>query len=217
MRKTGQLIVFIVVLLFVLSGLYLIYSQKIANNDNGNQAVSVLDSENTHDIIEDEEPNFIDDEANGSVAVISNFEECVAAGNAILESYPRQCRVNNQTFTENIGNDLEMSDLIQLDSPRPNDKVNSPLLVHGRARGNWFFEASFPVSLVDWDGRIIAEGIAQAQSDWMTEEFVPFTLTLNYKLDENIYSHRGALILQKDNPSGLPSNDNALEIPLQIY
>jgi len=148
---------------------------------------------------------------------ISNFDECVAAGNAILESYPRQCKANGQTFVEGIGNILEVSDLIQLDSPRPNDKVTSPLLVQGQARGNWFFEASFPVNLVDWDGRIIAEGIAQAQGDWMTEEFVPFVVTLDYNLDQNIYSHRGVLILQKDNLSRLPSHDNALEIPVSIY
>ncbi|MEC8220928.1 MAG: Kazal-type serine protease inhibitor domain-containing protein [Nanoarchaeota archaeon] len=33
---------------------------------------------------------------------ITSFEECVALGNPILESYPRQCTVNSMTFTENI-------------------------------------------------------------------------------------------------------------------
>jgi eight-cysteine-cluster-containing protein len=32
--------------------------------------------------------------------LITNFEECAAAGNAVMESYPRQCRANGQTFTE---------------------------------------------------------------------------------------------------------------------
>ena len=31
---------------------------------------------------------------------ITNFEECAAAGNAVMESYPRQCRANGQTYTE---------------------------------------------------------------------------------------------------------------------
>jgi hypothetical protein len=31
---------------------------------------------------------------------ISNFEECVEAGNPVMESYPRQCRVNGETFVE---------------------------------------------------------------------------------------------------------------------
>ena len=29
---------------------------------------------------------------------ISSFEECVAAGNPVMESYPRQCRAGNRTF-----------------------------------------------------------------------------------------------------------------------
>lgn len=33
---------------------------------------------------------------------VANFEECVAAGNPVMESYPRQCRHGGQTFTEVI-------------------------------------------------------------------------------------------------------------------
>ena len=33
-------------------------------------------------------------------AVITNFEECVAAGNPVMESYPRQCRAGGRTFVE---------------------------------------------------------------------------------------------------------------------
>lgn len=35
---------------------------------------------------------------------ISNFAECAATGNAIMESYPRQCTANGQTFVEVIAN-----------------------------------------------------------------------------------------------------------------
>ena len=38
-------------------------------------------------------------------AIITNFEECSAAGYPIMESYPRQCRANGQTFTEDISTD----------------------------------------------------------------------------------------------------------------
>jgi len=37
---------------------------------------------------------------------ITNFEECVAAGNPVMESYPRQCRANDQTFVEEINDEL---------------------------------------------------------------------------------------------------------------
>lgn len=146
--------------------------------------------------------------------VATNFEECAAAGNPIMESYPRQCRQGNQSFIENIGNEFEKANLIRIDSPRPNQSVQSPLTIKGEARGNWFFEASFPVILTDWDGRIIAQGIATAKGDWMTTEFVSYEAILTFTVDKNAYSNRGSLILRKDNPSGLPANDDALEIPV---
>lgn len=101
-------------------------------------------------------------------------------------------------------------DLIRVDAPLPESVVSSPLVVRGAARGNWFFEASFPVVLTDWDGRIIAEGLAQAEGDWMTSEYVPFTAELSFVPDTRV-SDRGALILQKSNASGLPEHDDAFE------
>ncbi|MGB2580161.1 MAG: Gmad2 immunoglobulin-like domain-containing protein [Minisyncoccia bacterium] len=148
------------------------------------------------------------------LVVVTNFAECYATGSPIMESYPRQCRYDGKIFTENIGNELGKADLIHLDSPRPNQIIQSPLIITGQARGNWFFEASFPVSLVNWDGLIITQGIAQAKSDWMTTDFVPFEATLSFTVDKDVYSPIGALILRKDNPSGLPEHDDALEIPI---
>jgi len=143
---------------------------------------------------------------------VNSFEECVAKGNAILESYPRQCQTpGGKTFTEYIGNELEKMDLIVVSNPRPNQEVQSPLVVSGKARGYWFFEASFPIVLTDWDGNVIAQGIAQAKDEWMTEEFVDFEATLDF---EKPGVNKGILILKKDNPSGLPENDDALEIPV---
>lgn len=103
-------------------------------------------------------------------------------------------------------------DLIRVSYPLPNDEVKSPLTVVGEARGSWFFEGSFPVYLTDWDGKIIAEGHATAKADWMTTEFVPFEATLTFTTERNVANNSGTLILKKDNPSGLPKNDDALEI-----
>lgn len=107
------------------------------------------------------------------------------------------------------------ADKIRVTSPVPMGVVGSPLQLSGEARGNWFFEASAPVSLVDWDGLIIADGFITAEGDWMTTEFVPFTGELNftvpYKEGDPDFMKRGTLIFMKDNPSGLPENDDALE------
>jgi hypothetical protein len=103
--------------------------------------------------------------------------------------------------------------LITVVSPLPNATVGSPLTVSGEARGYWYFEASFPISLLDATGAILATGIATAQGDWMTEEFVPFTATLTWA---STTSATGTLKLMRDNPSGLPENDASLLIPVNF-
>lgn len=110
------------------------------------------------------------------------------------------------------------ADLIRVASPLANAIVTSPITIAGVARGTWYFEASFPVVLVDWDGKIIAQGVATAQSDWTTTDFVPFTATLSFNTADisGHYSNKGTLILKKDNPSGLPAHDDALEIPVYV-
>ena len=152
---------------------------------------------------------------------VTSFETCVAAGNAVMESYPRQCRsADGELFVEHIGNELEKMDLIRLNTPRPNAMITSPLTITGEARGPWFFEASFPVVLTDWNGLIIAEYFATAQGEWMTEDFVPFESVLEFEKpypqegEVPDFMKRGTLILHKDNPSGLPEHDDALEIPV---
>lgn len=108
----------------------------------------------------------------------------------------------------------EHADLIRLESPEPLAVIESPLEVTGQARGFWYFEASFPVVLVNWDGLIIAEGVATAEGEWMTEEFVPFRATLEFETPD--YGERGTIILQKHNASGLPEHDDALEVPIRF-
>lgn len=113
---------------------------------------------------------------------------------------------------------IEHSDLILVEYPKAGNKISSPLIVKGKARGTWYFEASFPIVIVDWDGKIIGEGHAEAIGDWMTEDFVPFKGVINYTRPENMkagtYSERGAVIFKNDNPSGDPAKDKAVEVPV---
>lgn len=139
--------------------------------------------------------------------VIKNFADCAAAGNPVMESYPRQCRANGQTFAEDIGNVLDKTNLIQVTSLQPNQIIASPLTITGQARGYWFFEASFPVKLLDAQGKVIAQVAAQAQGDWMTNDFVPFIAILEFNAPAGSI---GQLVLEKDNPSDLPVNADQL-------
>lgn len=99
-------------------------------------------------------------------------------------------------------------------SIKSGDTISSPLKISGMARGTWYFEASFPIILTDGDGLIIAQGVAQAKSDWMTTEFVPFESTIEFTKPANAaaFGNRASLILKNDNPSGDPVRDMAAEI-----
>jgi len=146
------------------------------------------------------------------VRSVSTFEECKAAGYSIQESYPERCTTpDGKTFTRDIGNELEKSDLIVLDTPRPGQVISSPIVIQGKARGNWYFEASFPARLIDANGQVLGTMPIQATGEWMTTEFVPFTTTMDFTTPS---TKTGTLILQKDNPSGLPEHDDELRIPV---
>jgi hypothetical protein len=131
-----------------------------------------------------------------------------------MESYPEQCRTpEGTTFVRDIGNENEKSDLIRVNNLEPGTVVSSPLTVRGEARGTWYFEASFPVEIQDAEGNTLAQVPAQAQGEWMTEEFVPFEVTLDFIAPS---SGPGQIVLHKDNPSGLPENEHDLVIPIMF-
>jgi hypothetical protein len=143
----------------------------------------------------------------------TTFAECVAAGYPVVESYPRQCNTpSGKGFTEDIGNAIEKQDLIRVTSPMPGDSIASPMTVSGEARGTWYFEASFPYELRTASGTVIAQGPVQASGDWMTTEFVPFSVDISFPAQPK--GSTGTLLLKKDNPSGLPANEDALTIPV---
>lgn len=107
-------------------------------------------------------------------------------------------------------------DMIRVSEPAEGVAISSPVSISGEARGTWFFEADAPVVVTDWDGRIIGEGFVTTDGDWMTESFVPFSGSVSFTIPSDGVSDRGAVILQKANPSGLPANDAALEITVTL-
>jgi len=154
---------------------------------------------------------------------VVDFETCVREGGAVAESYPRVCTTEKGTrAVEDIGNEIEKINLIRISTPRPNALVETPLVIKGEARGYWFFEATFPLELLDEEGNMIAQGYASATGDpetfggagWMTEEFVPFISELTFT--KTPHTKKGTLILKKDNPSGLPEHDDELVVPVEF-
>jgi hypothetical protein len=101
------------------------------------------------------------------------------------------------------GGGTPAADTIRIDTPTPGQTVASPLAVRGSARGAWFFEASFPVTLLDGRGEVLARGPAQAQGDWMTADWVPFAANLAFPPPTTA---TGTLVVENANPSGDPAN-----------
>lgn len=130
------------------------------------------------------------------------------------QSLPTQA-IRTQTIlpTLDTGNAAEKTNLIKVSSPNPGESVVSPLKIQGQARGTWFFEGSFPIKIVDENGTELGKTTAKAQGEWMTENFVPFSAELIFNAKPNT---KGVLILEKDNPSGLPQNANELRIPVDF-
>jgi hypothetical protein len=144
---------------------------------------------------------------------VASYEDCVGVNGTVSESYPSICTTDEgEKFTQDIGNELDKRDLIRIETPRPGQKISSPLHIRGEARGNWYFEASFPVRLIDSEGNTIAESHAESEGEWMTTDFVPFNAVLEFETEQK----KGTLILEKDNPSGLSHDADQLEIPVNF-
>ena len=101
--------------------------------------------------------------------------------------------------------------LIVIESPRAYQTISSPVTIKGKARGTWYFEASFPVRIVDENGRELAVVPAQAKTEWMTTDFVDFEVQLNFSTPT---TKTGYIIFEKDNPSGLPEHADQLKMPV---
>ena len=69
------------------------------------------------------------------------------------------------------------------------------------------------MKIYDKNSKLLGTGIAQAQSDWMTEEFVPFQAMLEFEIP---ITKEGTLVLEKDNPSGLAEHVDELRVPIRF-
>ncbi|MBU0981193.1 hypothetical protein KKC94_00705 [Patescibacteria group bacterium] len=101
---------------------------------------------------------------------------------------------------------------ITVSFPEVNDTVECPITFEGEARGPWYFEASFPVKLEDKSGKLIAQTIAEAQEDWMTEEFVPF----EGEFENVTFEGDSVMIFENANPSGLEENADEITFSVKI-
>lgn len=157
--------------------------------------------------------------------LVKSFEECVALGYPIMKTYPVKCITpegitfvdtsgtipKEQTPATNTPSSFIKDDLIEVSAISFKEALVSPFILKGKARGPWYFEASFPVKLLDATGKQLFIGPAHTEGNWMTEDYTPFSITITFTKPSTA---TGTLILMKDNPSGDPIRDNSLTIPV---
>jgi hypothetical protein len=154
----------------------------------------------------------------GETPVVTSFETCASAGYPVLESHPRQCKTpDGRTYAEEIKVDFTYSnstkDMITVDLPFPGAVTGKDFIIKGQARGTWFFEGSFPVVVLDKDGKVLFAGIATSSESWMTTNFIPFSSSVKVPVS---YIGKATVILKKDNPSGEASRDASISFPITI-
>ncbi|MFB6226519.1 MAG: hypothetical protein ABEJ02_04150 [Candidatus Paceibacteria bacterium] len=102
---------------------------------------------------------------------------------------------------------------IKLTNISDGDTIDRVTTIEGKARGPWYFEANFTLKAKTPSGQTIDTFVAEAQQDWMTENFVPFTIDI----DLSNYSGSTAILeFQKANPSGMPQHDDSYSIQVNL-
>ena len=99
-------------------------------------------------------------------------------------------------------------------SPKPNDVVTSPLIVKGKAKGTWYFEGEFPITLYYGVKDSFVNINAFALGEWMTEDFVDFVVIIDFPVPQD---NDGLLELKKNNPSDLEEQNESLLIPVRFH
>ncbi len=105
------------------------------------------------------------------------------------------------------------AELISVDSPLPFSTVGKEFNVLGKAKGVWFFEGSFPITVLDKDGKVLVDTFTTAKGEWMTENFVSFSSMVKIP---KTYSGPATIIFKKDNPSGEAKLDASIAFPINI-
>ncbi|OGG59194.1 hypothetical protein A3C89_04130 [Candidatus Kaiserbacteria bacterium RIFCSPHIGHO2_02_FULL_50_50] len=115
------------------------------------------------------------------------------------------------SITETVREDT-VETRIRVTTPTKNAKVTSPITIKGEAVGPWFFEGSFPITILDGNSNVLAQGAAVASGNWMQEGFVPFTATIYFSKSP---TDGGKIRLHKANASGLPAGEASFDVPVR--
>jgi hypothetical protein len=104
---------------------------------------------------------------------------------------------------------------VQITDPTADEAITSPVVISGSVTGGgWFFEGVFPIQVVDADGTVLGSGQASsAQGEWTSTGTVLFSGIVPFSTPR---FQRGMVVFSKDNPSGLPRNNESFSVPVRF-
>ncbi len=84
------------------------------------------------------------EEQNQNNKIVTNFDECIEAGNPAMESYPRQCRHEDERFTEVIENDSKEQRVAE-ESILDLENIETPLFIKSvyKKDGKWWADVDY--------------------------------------------------------------------------
>lgn len=128
--------------------------------------------------------------------------------NKIISSF-KFLELNSSTSTINITTDKPL-----ILYPSKNEKIASPLFVKGIAPSGWLFEGQLIVKLLDEKKKVIGQGVAKEEKPgtWSSGEPVAFEGNIPFSTT----AKSGFVVIENDNPSGLPENQKMYEIPVNF-
>ncbi|HEX6977248.1 MAG TPA: Gmad2 immunoglobulin-like domain-containing protein [Patescibacteria group bacterium] len=120
----------------------------------------------------------------------------------------------SQPIVDTIGPSQNPNISVIVTSPIYGSKIASPLLISGTVPPGWMFEGTFPVKILDSKRNVIATGIGKETTpgSWQSQNPVQFSAQISF----NTTDRSGFVLIEKDNPSGLPENDKTFEIPVKF-
>lgn len=101
-----------------------------------------------------------------------------------------------------------------ISSPASGSTVTSPLRIEGTVPAGWMFEGQMPIKLLDENRKLIAEGRGQESTPGSWQSGKPVAFEGKVIFTTTVKS--GFLVIEKDNPSGLPENDGSFEVPVKF-
>lgn len=127
---------------------------------------------------------------------------------------PSQAATTTPVVDTSTAQQQPLSAQVSVLSPGPGGSVDKTFTVTGKAPGSWFSEAQFPIQVRSANSDVIGDGTAHTDGDWQSNNSVSFTADVT--INDPTYKGTARLILMRDNPSGMPENDDSVEIPIMI-